>query len=77
MKTNQVFKSGGFVPLLLLIISLLGIGCEKAPIIENTSTDVNITGYLDRHPDSFSQFRNIMEISETSGVLQAYGAKTL
>jgi uncharacterized surface protein with fasciclin (FAS1) repeats len=77
MRTNNVFKIKALVSLVLFVIVLAGIGCKKASIIERTSEDVNITGYLDKNPEQFSEFRKIMELSETSGFLQAYGAYTI
>lgn len=74
---SKVFKSKILIPLMLCIIAFAGVSCKKSPILENTSEDVNITGYLDKHPDQFSEFRKIMEISETSGFLQAWGAYTI
>jgi len=66
-----------FVPVLLLIIAIMGVACKKSLIVERTSEDVNITGYLDKHSEQFSEFRKMLEISGTSGYLQAYGAYTI
>lgn len=51
-------------------------GCKKTEIAISTTSDVNIVGYLDKHLDSFSLFRQILERTETSAFLNAYGAYT-
>lgn len=61
---------------MLLAFCLFG-SCKKAPIIYGTSNVVNITGYLDAHPDSFSEFRQMMAIAQVDGFLDAYGNYTL
>ena len=62
---------------MILFTALLFGSCKKSPIVELTSEDVNITGYLEKYPDQFSEFRAILEKSKTSGFLQAYGAYTI
>lgn len=65
----------------LLAVCLVGAaffgGCKKAPIIFGTSDVVNITGYLDAHPDSFSEFRQMLTIADCDRFLSAYGNYTL
>jgi uncharacterized surface protein with fasciclin (FAS1) repeats len=65
----------------LLAVCLAGAafvsGCRKAPIIYGTSDVVNITGYLDEHPDSFSEFRQMLTIADCDRFLSAYGNYTL
>lgn len=43
----------------------------------NTSSNVNITSYLDKYPEQFSLFRKMIERAGTDGFLQAYGKYTL
>jgi uncharacterized surface protein with fasciclin (FAS1) repeats len=50
--------------------------CKKIDIRENTTEDVNIVGYLDKRPDSFSLFRQILERTGTASFLNAYGSYT-
>jgi uncharacterized surface protein with fasciclin (FAS1) repeats len=50
--------------------------CKKFDIRENTTEDVNIVGYLDKRPDSFSLFRQILERTGTAAFLNAYGSYT-
>lgn len=52
------------------------MSCKKPDIVETTTEDVNIVGYLDKRPDSFSLFRQILERTETSAFLNAYGSYT-
>jgi uncharacterized surface protein with fasciclin (FAS1) repeats len=73
MKKN-LFWSAGFAFLVMLLFFTLS--CRKTQIVETTTDDVNIVGYLDKYPDSFSLFRQILERTETSAFLNAYGAYT-
>jgi uncharacterized surface protein with fasciclin (FAS1) repeats len=73
---NQQQKFNGFLVALAMLM-LLGMGCKKASIIERTSDDVNVTGYLDRYPEQFSEFRKMLDLTGTSGFLAAYGANTV
>ncbi|TDH26582.1 DUF5108 domain-containing protein [Segetibacter sp. 3557_3] len=64
---------------LFAIVVVAGIylaGCKKQDITFNTTNDVNIVGYLDKNIDSFSLFRQILDRTETSSFLNAYGAYT-
>jgi uncharacterized surface protein with fasciclin (FAS1) repeats len=73
MKKNLI----GVFGLATLIVLLAFIAsCKKTEIVETTTSDVNIVGYLDKNPDSFSLFRQILERTETSAYLNAYGAYT-
>ena len=73
MKRNLFVLSG---ILILLSVILVFESCKKPDLVENTTEDVNIVGYLDKYPDSFSLFRQILERTETSAFLNAYGAYT-
>lgn len=65
---------------LLTVIISIGViffaGCKKTHIVQSTTDDVNIVGYLDKHADSFSLFRQILERTGTASFLNAYGAYT-
>jgi len=68
-----------YLPIFIVVISIVSVytmGCKKNELRVNTTEDVNIVGYLDKHPDSFSLFRQILERTETSAFLNAYGAYT-
>jgi uncharacterized surface protein with fasciclin (FAS1) repeats len=72
-------KKGYFSLFLFTFTALVVLGvlsCKKTEIVETTTSDVNIVGYLDKQPDSFSLFRQILERTETSSFLNAYGAYT-
>lgn len=60
----------------LAVFCLFG-ACRKAPIVYGTSSVVNITGYLDEHPDSFSEFRQMLSVANCASFLDAYGNYTL
>src|SRR5690242_5026891 len=65
----------------LLVIGLFGTvlaipGCRKIDYSMTTTADVNIVGYLDKYPDSFSLFRQILDRTETADFLNAYGSYT-
>ena len=73
MKKRFLFITG----LITLILGSVYIsGCKKVNIVTNTTEDVNIVGYLDKRPDSFSLFRQILERTGTASFLNAYGAYT-
>lgn len=50
--------------------------CKKIELMETTTADVNIVGWLNKQPDSFSLFRQILERTGTAAFLNAYGAYT-
>lgn len=73
MKRNAFILSG----LLMMMAALFALqSCKKTEIAESTTADVNIVGYLDKRTDSFSLFRQILDRTETSAFLNAYGAYT-
>lgn len=72
-------KKGYFSLFLFTFTALVVLGvlsCKKTEIVETTTSDVNIVGYLDKQPDSFSLFRQILDRTENSSFLNAYGAYT-
>lgn len=73
MKRNAFILSG----LLMMMAALFALeSCKKTELVESTTSDVNIVGYLDKRTDSFSLFRQILDRTETSAFLNAYGAYT-
>ncbi|MBC7889742.1 MAG: fasciclin domain-containing protein [Ferruginibacter sp.] len=52
-------------------------GCKKQDYKLSTTDDVNITGYLQKNADSFSLFKQILDRTENSAFLDAYGSYTL
>lgn len=65
--------------LLLAALSLIlfAVSCKKAPLVYIVSTNTNITAYLDKNPDLYSEFRKVLDRSGTADFLQAYGTYTL
>lgn len=51
--------------------------CQKINFRETTTEDVNITGYLDNNPETYSLLSDILYRSKTAGYLGAYGTYTL
>jgi uncharacterized surface protein with fasciclin (FAS1) repeats len=73
MKKNFLLLS---VAAALTLMVAFTLSCKKTEIVQTTTDDVNIVGYLDKNMDSFSLFRQILERTETSAFLNAYGAYT-
>jgi uncharacterized surface protein with fasciclin (FAS1) repeats len=73
MKKNLSLLTGQLVA--ILVVMMFG-SCKKSDIVQTTTTDVNIVGYLDKRVDSFSLFRQILDRTETSAFLNAYGSYT-
>ncbi|MBC7616690.1 MAG: fasciclin domain-containing protein [Pedobacter sp.] len=51
--------------------------CKKEIYTQTTTDDVNITGYLEKYPEQFSLFTQILQRSKTDGYLGAYGKYTM
>src|SRR5688572_1535604 len=72
-------NSKTLLQLMVLALFTAGLtipGCKKVEYTMSTTSDVNIVGYLEKYPDSFSLFRQILERTETAAFLNAYGAYT-
>lgn len=65
------------IVLFFITVIILSGGCSKIEIKTNTTDDVNMVGYLDKHLDSFSLFRQILTRTNTADYLNAYGNYTL
>lgn len=63
------------VVILIATVSLV-TACKKPELVINTTEDVNIVGYLEKYPDSFSLFKQILDRTGNSAFLNAYGAYT-
>jgi uncharacterized surface protein with fasciclin (FAS1) repeats len=74
MKRNY-FKTTGLI--MLVVAALLAYSCKKELFKISTTNDVNITGYLEQNPDTYSMLLQILEKSKTQGYLGAYGTYTL
>lgn len=66
------------IGIILGLILLIGISnCKRETLVTVTTTDTNITSYLEKYPDTFSEFRKILDLTGTASYLNAYGAYTL
>ena len=61
----------------LLLFGSIWSSCKKVPIVYSTTSDVNIVGYIDQHLDSFSLFKQMLQVTGYEGFLSAYGSYTL
>lgn len=67
---------------LLYFVAVIGVasfmagGCKKMDLKMTTTNDVNIVGYLEKYPDSFSLWKQILDRTETTNFLNAFGAYT-
>ena len=76
MKRNSIVKRlAGSIMSLLLLIGLWG--CTDEKLVFSTTTDVNMTSYVEEHPEQFSQLSKVLNLSGTATFLNAYGAYTL
>ncbi|UYQ94043.1 fasciclin domain-containing protein [Chitinophaga horti] len=69
-------KLSYLVAVSLLLSFAVVQSCQKMEIKIETTGDVNIVGYLEKYPDSFSLFKQVLDRTETSAFLNAYGAYT-
>ena len=71
-------KKAIFITGLMMIVTCTFLipACKKPDLVINTTEDVNIVGYLEKYPDSFSLFKQILDRTGNSSFLNAYGAYT-
>ena len=62
--------------MMIVTCTFLIPACKKPDLVINTTEDVNIVGYLEKYPDSFSLFKQILDRTGNSAFLNAYGAYT-
>ena len=60
-----------------ILVIFFMMACQKENFKETTSEEVNITGYLEKNPESFSLLTDILYRTKTAGYLGAYGTYTL
>lgn len=76
MKRISIIKQlTGIMISLMLLIGLWR--CVKEKLVYITTTDVNMTAYLEKYPEQFSEFRKILDMTGYASFLSAYGAYTL
>ncbi|SIT31660.1 Uncaracterized surface protein containing fasciclin (FAS1) repeats [Filimonas lacunae] len=62
----------------LLLVAVIGwFSCKKINIVTTTTEDVNLVGYMERYPDTYSNFLKVLDKAQTTSYLNAYGAYTL
>lgn len=66
-----------YVVVICLLVAIFYSHCKKIAIVESTTSDKNIYGYLKSKPDNYSLFTKIIEKSGYSGFLDAYGSYTI
>ncbi|MCS3797294.1 fasciclin domain-containing protein [Niastella sp. OAS944] len=65
-----------YIATLISAASFMAGGCKKPDLKMNTTNDVNIVGYLEKYPDSFSLWKEVLDRTETTNFLNAFGAYT-
>ncbi|MFV0606237.1 MAG: fasciclin domain-containing protein [Niabella sp.] len=75
MKTKSQFRIVQIGSIFVISV-LLFLSCKKTHYALKTTTDVNITTYINERPDSFSLFKEILDITGTASYLDAYGSYT-
>lgn len=77
-KTKRISTINGLIGFMIVFMLLMGIwGCRKDTIVYATTTDVNMTAYLDKYPEKFSEWRKILDLTGNASFLSAYGAYTM
>jgi len=77
MKKKFTLNFAGATAILVLCVLLILVACRKQQYATTTTTDVNITGYLEQLPDQFSLMTQMINKADASGFLGAYGNYTL
>ena len=66
------------ISIMISFVVMIGLGgCKREALVYITTTDTNITSYLDKHPEDFSDLRKILDLTGNASFLNAYGAYTL
>ena len=60
----------------MLVLAVL-VSCEPENYPLKTTDEVNMTGYFKQFPETYSKFLEILDRTETSAFLGAYGAYTI
>jgi uncharacterized surface protein with fasciclin (FAS1) repeats len=77
MKKEKTFKFAPALLIAVLGVMLFAASCKKSQLVYIVSTNTNMTTYLDKNPDKYSIFRQVLARSGTADFLQAYGTYTL
>lgn len=65
----------GFAAICFIAVMVIS-GCKKQHITMTTTEDVNIVDYMRRYPEQFSEYVKILDRTNISPFLNAYGAYT-
>ncbi|MFD2581447.1 fasciclin domain-containing protein [Pedobacter vanadiisoli] len=77
MKMKLDVRKITYLVLLGALVSFMINACKRESLTLSTTDDVNITGFLEKNPEKFSLFTQILERSGTKGYLAAYGKYTI
>lgn len=73
---NKKNATLAFSLFMILFTGIYIAGCKKQSLRLSTTEDVNIVGYLEKYPDSFSLFKQILDRTGNTAFLNAYGSYT-
>jgi len=73
---KHIFPSCRFLLVMAIVVAFYS-NCKKSDIKMTTTNDVNIASYIAQRPDSFSLWKEILDRTETSSFLDAYGSYTV
>lgn len=61
----------------IILVGMVGVmGCRKTTIVESTTDATNMTQYLSKRADTFSELSKVLKISGSASFLNAYGSYT-
>ena len=64
--------------LIIIILMVAGLSqCKKIKIATLTTDDANLVGYLEKYPETYSEFIKVLDRSGTYAYMNAYGAYTM
>lgn len=74
---KKIISKQYLVAVLLMVLMMSIQACKEESLVSSTSDASNITTYLAKYPERFSEFSKILERSETASFLDAYGTYTM
>lgn len=72
MKVKLDLRKITYLVILSAFVIFVINACKRESLTLTTTDDVNITGFLEKNPDKFSLFTQILERSGTKGYLAAH-----
>jgi uncharacterized surface protein with fasciclin (FAS1) repeats len=76
-KYNNLFARALMLLSVLVLVVVVTGSCTKQKYVEGTTTDVLIADYLSQHKDTFSTFSRLLDTTNFSGFLNAWGLYTV